>query len=1136
MNAKVSNWRHLLNKNMKKLIILLIAFLSEVNIYSQNQDIAFPNLTPLSPNAAEFAKYTDCPVSYYTGTPNINIPLYEIDVDGLKLPINLNYHASGIRVDQEATWVGLGWSLDVGSRISRSVNCTDDFLRGGTQDPNHPFVQTGYFYAPEQDSIFETHYDPPYSPTSLSENYFLACDSEPDVFFYNLPGMSGKFLLDKSRGAILFNKSHNLKIEVIKYGAEINFKITDPKGNQYLYNNTEITKSYSQEKGLNFNVHNEFTKYDSDALTFLTWTREEGSLPGYSKPYPMVTTWCLTKITTKNGREINFQYQGETLYLPTQESCENYNRGFAAGVFYYSSKNVNYSLRLKKIEWDLGYIDFTTSSRSDIKGDSEKLDAICIYNQFKTLIKCYKFSYNYFNDDYSGNSQYAHVFKRLKLNNVTEYRAATPSTPGYNTAYFATIPLNNGYNFAYYQGSFPPKNSKNVDYWGFQNGKEYGAMYYIGLKLNNTNFPGVKKDANFDKTIIGTLKKISYPTGGTAEYKFEQNTVSSSYYDTYTYEAPTTTNSQYVDLPAFNNYSSGSFPDIPPTQNYTFQVSSPITIKVTASLENQVGNQDPTYLYESNNNPLGRLQKISPVSNVVYTYPCPNVYSNGYQPQGSEITLTERQFTLDAGTYQFTAFTPPRDVYAFWRIFIPGSTTQPVSQTDPSKTGGIRISEIITDEKNRRFKYPTGSMIVYPVLYHTLLRNGVSDPLFPTPGSVYCTQVSESKTPLSSFNHGNFVGYDWVEEYMYDEDDNQSKIKYSFFNEGESDFFNDAYPDSPRYINYNNGLIASIEKSTIPQSQNLPILLEKENFEYKSTQSNIIKAFKDKGSGTPGIVGIRTLLQYYYQIEWPLQSKIIKTEKTDDGKTFVSETNYTYNSKDLLQSTSFIVDNSTVTEKVKYPFEFTTDPISVAMTAKNIIGIPIETISLKDNIVRHATKAEYANSSGFYLPKTIYKAEFSTPVSVTNFNSNSTSFYKPVLNFDSYNTKGSLLQFRQVNGVPTYYVWGYKEQYTIAKLENFTSTDATTIQSIITAAIDASNTDTSSVLEDALRTALTNLRNAASNAMVTTYTYDPQIGVTSITDPKGYTIYYQYDEFNRLKQVIDVDGHIVGKNEYNYKQ
>ncbi len=73
--------------------------------------------------------------------------------------------------------------------------------------------------------------------------------------------------------------------------------------------------------------------------------------------------------------------------------------------------------------------------------------------------------------------------------------------------------------------------------------------------------------------------------------------------------------------------------------------------------------------------------------------------------------------------------------------------------------------------------------------------------------------------------------------------------------------------------------------------------------------------------------------------------------------------------------------------------------------------------------------------------------------------------------------------------------------------------------------------------EGALRIALNNLRNlpALSDALVTTYTYDPLIGVTSITDPRGETIYYHYDDFNRLEYVLDQDGKVLSKNEYNYQ-
>ncbi len=55
------------------------------------------------------------------------------------------------------------------------------------------------------------------------------------------------------------------------------------------------------------------------------------------------------------------------------------------------------------------------------------------------------------------------------------------------------------------------------------------------------------------------------------------------------------------------------------------------------------------------------------------------------------------------------------------------------------------------------------------------------------------------------------------------------------------------------------------------------------------------------------------------------------------------------------------------------------------------------------------------------------------------------------------------------------------------------------------------------------------------NAMVSTYTYDPLIGITSMTDPKGYTMYYTYDDLNRLKTIKDQQGNILSENEYHYK-
>lgn len=65
-------------------------------------------------------------VDLFTGDFNYNIPLFEIPGPNGGYPLNIAYHA-GIGMDQEASWVGLGWNINVGN-INRDVRgMADDF-------------------------------------------------------------------------------------------------------------------------------------------------------------------------------------------------------------------------------------------------------------------------------------------------------------------------------------------------------------------------------------------------------------------------------------------------------------------------------------------------------------------------------------------------------------------------------------------------------------------------------------------------------------------------------------------------------------------------------------------------------------------------------------------------------------------------------------------------------------------------------------------------------------------------------------------------------------------------------------------------------------------------------------------------
>ena len=78
---------------------------------------------PSQPEVQSFTPIgTSDMVDPFSGDFNYNIPL--IDVDGY--PVNIAYHA-GITPDQEASWVGLGWNINVGATTRALQGLPDDF-------------------------------------------------------------------------------------------------------------------------------------------------------------------------------------------------------------------------------------------------------------------------------------------------------------------------------------------------------------------------------------------------------------------------------------------------------------------------------------------------------------------------------------------------------------------------------------------------------------------------------------------------------------------------------------------------------------------------------------------------------------------------------------------------------------------------------------------------------------------------------------------------------------------------------------------------------------------------------------------------------------------------------------------------
>lgn len=154
------------------------------------------------------------------------------------------------------------------------------------------------------------------------------------------------------------------------------------------------------------------------------------------------------------------------------------------------------------------------------------------------------------------------------------------------------------------------------------------------------------------------------------------------------------------------------------------------------------------------------------------------------------------------------------------------------------------------------------------------------------------------------------------------------------------------------------------------------------------------------------------------------------------------------------------------------------------------------------------------------------------------------------IEFLEYDDTGNVIRYKEKDGTNSYIIMGYKKQYPIMKISGGTEDyyyeyeDLSQALNVGTGYYfhslqtlsDAENTQSEELsLISTMKTVQSWLSENRS-ALVTFYTYDPLIGVTSETSPNGVTVFYKYDNNGRLVTVTDDQGNVLKKAVYNYKQ
>jgi hypothetical protein len=513
---------------MKKILFGLCLFCAARPLMAQTSPTTpytpMSNYVQPSPNVAAMGKYVDYPIGYFTGTPQINIPLYDLKDNAINLPISLSYHPSGIRVSETASWAGLGWTLNATGMIARSIRGAPDegSKVSGTGTPPHGYyVDSGItklaLLPYPTNGVIPSRHDSTY----MMQNYTVwqvsagATDGEPDLFTYTCNGHSGKFVFDEHRTPRSLTDD-NSRISVNWDAPNHTFAswtITTPEGVVYYFGEN--------------NMHE---------VTGVI------PMPGNGQPEPNTTvpsSWFLTRIVYPNSKDtVFFNYTPETYsYFDLAPESQLLINSISPDCFADVKpigllKTTITGLRLTSIVTTNYKVLFIAKTpRQDLISSPNELDSVKVFNAQNQCIVQFLLSYGYFTSTATNNfstSQNSQLngdvtdTKRLKLLAVTEYSGdGLTSKPPYSLTYQESQQL-------------PRRMSYDQDHWGYSNNFNGNMndrfMPSVSLPNHCVTMPfGANRNPRWPDMQAFSINTIRDPLGATTAFTFEAHTAGNQY-------------------------------------------------------------------------------------------------------------------------------------------------------------------------------------------------------------------------------------------------------------------------------------------------------------------------------------------------------------------------------------------------------------------------------------------------------------------------------------------------------------------------------------------------------------------------------------------------------------------------------
>jgi len=478
-----------------------------------------------------FAQKSAVSVDLLTGAGNATIPLYAISNGQVSVPVNLVYSGSGVKLKDVEGTAGMGWSIQIGGQISRTVrglpddvtndNATNS-ISGWMNSSNTAANAIATFGIENNGSTcsYETadigNIAADFSPTS---------DTEPDMFYVNAPGLSCQLVYDRATAQFYPVNYQDLVITFTTNpttGSQANqinsFTITNDKGIKYTFGSGAFPST-------------EIVTERAISTTGTTPVYFTTKYNQYKNGITYYDSWGLTSITDANGNSVTLQY---TTNLPAS-STDSVN------LYINGSTTQSYQYRISKTVTPMNLLYLSTSNQYSTGYPYQSL--MFTYNTLngvgqtgQTTVNTISGFGRNFTFTYSPVVYTPKGYSRSFLRNVTDQGCSTPIN--YNFSYYGE-----SYNGSSYTTSLPDSASYKVDYWGYY-AANTNTSYMPEVIINPSNsvyqryaiyqptaltgsytYASVGNSRVADSTNImaGSLSKITYAEGGNTNIIYESN-------------------------------------------------------------------------------------------------------------------------------------------------------------------------------------------------------------------------------------------------------------------------------------------------------------------------------------------------------------------------------------------------------------------------------------------------------------------------------------------------------------------------------------------------------------------------------------------------------------------------------------